>query len=260
MNAHCFAIPVYKDSKYLEECLDSILKQTIKSDIIICTSTPTEQNKSIAEKYNIPYFVNHTGETGIAADWNFAFLNAKTNLVTITHQDDIYEPMFAESAIKSFNKTTLISFTNYADIHGANIKSYSLNSIIKTLLLFPFLIKNKITIKFIKKIILSFGDPICCPSVTINKGLLPEFSFSKHYTCALDWHAWYQLANVVGEFVFINKKLVKHRIHEESETTNQIKIGKRQEEEAIILKQIWGKRIGALIAKAYKKGHLENKL
>ena len=168
--------------------------------------------------------------------------------------------MFAEAAIKSFNKTTLISFTNYADIHGEKLKTYSLNSIVKTLLLIPFLIKKKIKSKFIKKLILSFGDPICCPSVTINKSLLPEFSFSKYYTCALDWHAWYQLANTVGEFVFINKKLIKHRIHEESETTNQIKIGKRQEEEAIILKQIWGERIGNLIAKAYKKGHLENTL
>ena len=260
MNEHCFAIPVYKDSKYLEECIDSIIKQTIKSDIIICTSTPTEQNKRIAKKYNIPYFVNITGETGMAADWNFAFLNAKTNLVTITHQDDIYEPMFAEAAIKSFNKTTLISFTNYADIHGEKLKSYSLNSIIKTLLLFPFIIKKNIKSTFIKKIILSFGDPICCPSVTINKNLLPEFNFSNMYTCALDWHAWYQLANTLGEFVFINEKLVKHRIHENSETTNQIKMGKRQQEEAIILKQIWGDRLGRYIAMAYKQGHLENKL
>ena len=260
MNEHCFAIPVYKDSKYLEECINSILNQTIKSDIIICTSTPTEHNRRIAEKYNIPYFINNTSGTSIAADWNFAFKNAKTNLVTIAHQDDIYEAVVAETAIKSINKNTLISFTNYADIHGEKIKSYSINSIIKTLLLFPFLIKKKIKSKFIKKLILSFGDPICCPSVTINKKLLPEFSFSNYYTCALDWHAWYQLANAVGEFVFINKKLVTHRIHEESETTNQIKIGKRHEEEAIILKQIWGERIGNLIAKAYKKGHLENTL
>lgn len=259
MNDHCFAIPAYQDSIYLEDCIKSILDQTIKSDIIICTSTPTVQNKMIADKYGIPYFINEKGLTGIANDWNFALQNAKTRLVTIAHQDDIYERDFVEAVTRIMDDQTQIAFTNYSDIHGDQIKTSTINHTVKTLLLFPFLIKHKIHSKFFKKLVLCMGDPICCPSVTINKMREPDFSFSEDYSCVLDWHAWYQLAQKEGAFVFIPKKLVQHRVHEASETSNQIKLGKRKAEEELMLVQIWGNRLGKWIAWVYQLGQLENK-
>jgi glycosyltransferase involved in cell wall biosynthesis len=259
MNDHCFAIPAYKDSIYLEDCIKSILGQTIISDLIICTSTPTIQNKLMADKYGVPYFINESGLTGIANDWNFALRSAKTRLVTIAHQDDIYAPGFAEAVTRSMDQQTQISFTDYSDIHGDTIKTVTFNHVVKTLLLFPFLIKSKIPSKFIKKFVLSIGDPICCPSVTINKRMLTDFSFSEEYQCVLDWHAWYRLANQEGNFVFVYKRLMQHRVHEDSETSNQIKLGKRRAEEESMLQQIWGKRMGKLIAWVYQLGQLENK-
>ena len=259
MNDHCFAIPAYKDSIYLEDCIKSILSQTTKSQIIICTSTPTAQNKLIADKYGIPYFVNESGLKGIANDWNFALTSATTSLVTIAHQDDIYEKGYAEAVIKSMDQETQIAFTDYSDIHGDEIITATINHIVKTLLLFPFLMKRKIQSKFLKKLVLSMGDPICCPSVTINKSLEPGFCFSAEYNCVLDWQAWYQLAKKEGAFVFIHQRLMQHRVHQESETSNQIKQGKRRAEEELMLTQIWGKGIGKCIAWVYQLGQLENK-
>jgi len=259
MNDHCFAIPAYKDSIYLEDCIKSILSQTSKSEIIICTSTPTTQNKIMADKYGIPYFINDSGLQGIANDWNFALTSAKTRLVTIAHQDDIYEPDFAKSVINSMDADTQIAFTDYSDIHGDQIKTSTFNHTVKTLLLFPFLLKSKIRSKNLKKLVLSIGDPICCPSVTINKALEPSFSFSVEYNCVLDWQAWYHLAQKEGSFVFIHQKLMRHRVHQESETSNQIKQGKRRAEEELMLQQIWGKGIGKCIAWVYQLGQLENK-
>jgi glycosyltransferase involved in cell wall biosynthesis len=259
MNDHCFAIPAYKDSIYLEDCIKSILKQTIKSEVIICTSTPTSQNKMIADKYGIAYYINENGLTGIANDWNFALTSTPTRLVTIAHQDDIYEPGFAEAVTRSMDQQTQISFTNYSDIHGNEIKKATINQIVKSMLVFPFLIKSRIHSKFIKKLILSIGDPICCPSVTINKYLEPDFRFSEVYQCVLDWYAWYGLAQKKGSFVFINKRLMQHRVHDASETSNQIKLGKRRAEEESILVQIWGNPIGKMIAWVYQLGQLENK-
>ena len=40
MNDHTFAICAYKESPYLEECIKSLKNQTIKSNILIATSTP----------------------------------------------------------------------------------------------------------------------------------------------------------------------------------------------------------------------------
>ena len=99
---HTFVIPAYKESPFIEQCIQSLLAQSVKSNIIITTSTPTDFIKEIAKKYDLPYYIND--KKGIAADWNFALSKVTTPLATIAHQDDIYEPSYAESVIKATNK------------------------------------------------------------------------------------------------------------------------------------------------------------
>ena len=52
-NDHTFAICAYKESPYLEECILSLKNQTVKSNIIMATSTPNEWIQGLAEKYEI---------------------------------------------------------------------------------------------------------------------------------------------------------------------------------------------------------------
>ena len=47
---HTFAVCAYKESPYLENCLKSLKNQTVKSSIIMTTSTPNVFIKSLAEK------------------------------------------------------------------------------------------------------------------------------------------------------------------------------------------------------------------
>ena len=261
MEQHTFVIPAYKQSPYLEQCIQSLLAQTVKSKIIIATSTPSAFLQEIAAKYNLPYFINTGTQKGIAADWNFALSKADTSLVTIAHQDDIYQPQFTEitlQQINTANKKVLIAFTNYIDIVNGQTRKSSLNSFVKSSLLLPFIFAKAIKAKAIKKLILLFGDPICCPAVTLNMGALTGFEFQINYQCALDWYAWYQLAQQQGAFVFINKKLVQNRIHIGSETTALLNNGIRQQEELILFQLMWGKTIAGLIAKIYAVGHKAN--
>lgn len=102
-NDHTFAICAYKESPYLEECILSLKNQTVKSNIIMATSTPNEWIQGLAEKYEIPLYIN-TGEGGIAQDWNFAYRQAKTDYVTIAHQDDIYEPNYLKMIFGELKK------------------------------------------------------------------------------------------------------------------------------------------------------------
>ncbi len=69
---HTFAICAYKESAYLEKCIKSLKNQTIKSNIILVTSTPNDFLEEISKKYNLPYFINK-GEKGITQDWNYAY-------------------------------------------------------------------------------------------------------------------------------------------------------------------------------------------
>jgi len=255
---HTFVIPVYKQSQYLEQCIQSLLDQTVKSTIVLTTSTPTDFSKQIAEKYGFEYFINDNG--GIANDWNFALSKASTQWATIAHQDDIYEPDFTDELLRSVKSDTLIAFTDYDDLVDGEPRKSNLNSFVKKALLFPFAFKKNIRSKHLKKSVLIFGDPICCPSVSFNLDSLGGFRFSAKFTVALDWYAWYEIAAKKGGFCFINKKLMKHRIHAESETTLKLSEGKRRQEELQMFKLIWGAQIARVFSWIYTLGYADNKL
>lgn len=263
MNAsnHTFVIPAYKDSPYLENCVLSLKNQALPTKIIIATATPSSFIESIAAKYDIPYFVS-SKKPSIGGDWNFALGCADSQLVTIAHQDDLYDPNFTTEVLSGFHKhqskNPLLVFTNYSDLVNSVDRKGSLNALVKQIMLLPFYINKCQTSKFFRKASLALGNAICCPSVTLDRVQTRNFWFSENLTCVLDWDAWLQLASEKGSFLYINKKLVKHRIHLDSETTQQIKQGKRYQEELAILSSIWGKRIGKLLAEFYIKGHNDN--
>ena len=74
---------------HLYDCLDSLVNQSTRSNILISTSTPNSYIDRIASNYSIPVIVNE-GSPSISHDWNCAIANSNTKLVTIAHQDDIY--------------------------------------------------------------------------------------------------------------------------------------------------------------------------
>ena len=63
-----------------------------------------------------------------------------------------------------------------------------------------------------------------------------------------------------GEFVYIPKMIMGHRIHEESETTAAIVDNKRTEEEFEMFCKFWPKGIAKLILKQYSKGQQSNQV
>lgn len=264
MTKHTFVIPAYKEAPFLEFCIINLKNQTVASSIIITTSTPTAQTRTIAENYNIPYFVNKENNLGIGNDWNFALSKVSTKLATIAHQDDIYKETYTENILKYSNKynDSLILFTDYEDIVKNDIRSKTLNSYIKKILLLPFLFKANYASKIIKKSVLMLGDPICCPSVTFNLENInhPKKLFSINIKCVLDWDAWLKLSNERGSFIFINKKLVLHRIHESSETSVSLISGIRKKEEYEVYKSIWGKYLAQLLMFFYSMGHKNNEI
>lgn len=264
MLTHSFVIVAYGESPHLEKCILSLQRQELSSHIFLTTSTPSHFLESIADKYAITYIINTETGGSIGADWNYAVSVANTALVTLAHQDDIYRQDFSKEVIQAyqkfkFKKVSLI-FTDYQDLINGQVRASSRNVWVKRLLLIPFLFTGKLESRFLKKLILSLGDPICCPTVTLNKQQHIGFRFDESFTCALDWEGWYRLAQTKGCFAFISKKLVQHRIHEASETSAQLSNGKRSMEEAIMFHKIWGRRMGKFIARIYKLGYKDNQL
>lgn len=256
---HTFTICAYKESQYLEECVRSILNQTIKSNIIISTSTPNEFIQSIADKYKLPLYINK-GESGIGQDWNFGVNQVKTDYVTVVHQDDIYKTTYLEEIVKKIEKGKdfVIAFTDYREIKNGEEIPLTKNLKIKKLLLFPLRFAKKS--KFFKRRALCFGSAICCPSVTINKKITGKNPYKTELKCDLDWDTWDKMSTYKSRFLYIPKELMQHRIHEDSETTNLIENNIRLEEDLLMLERYWPKPIAKFIMKFYSKAIKTNKI
>lgn len=201
---HTFVICAYKESKYLEECIKSLLNQNVKSNIIITTSTPNDHIKNIAKKYDLELYINN-GKKGIGQDWNFGVNNVKTDYVTVAHQDDIYKQNYLEEVVNKIEsgKEFVIAFTDYREIKNGKEIELTSNLKIKKALLFPLRFFQKS--KFIKRRSLAFGCAICCPSVTINKKITGENPYKTDLKCNLDWDTWNEMTNYKGRFLYIPK-------------------------------------------------------
>lgn len=261
MISHTFAICAYKESMYLEECIKSLINQSVKTNIILATSTPNDFIEGLCKKYDIPMYIN-TGESGITQDWNFAYSKASTDYITIAHQDDVYDKEYVsnlEQYIKAA-KNPIIFFTDYFELRDGE-KVYD-NSLLKTkmLMLMPLRLKAFYNSKFIRRRILSFGCAICCPSVTFVKSNCPEEVFRHGFRAAEDWEAWERLSKQKGAFVYCHKPLMGHRIHDDSETTKIIGDSARQSENYVMFRKFWPAPIAKMINAFYKKSEKSNDL
>ena len=261
-NNHSFVLLAYKESKYLEDCIKSLKNQTINSNIVIATSTLNKYIKDLAKKYDIKIIENKE-KKGIANDFNFALNCLDSELVTIAHQDDLYEKTYFENILNNYEKypNSTILFTDYYEIRN-NEKVYkNSNLLIKKFLLFPLRLKKISHFKFIKRCSLRFGNAICCPSITFcKKNINIKDLFISDFTSNMDWLAWEKLSRLDGNFVYINKPLMGHRVHEDSTTTKIINDNKCTLEDYEMFKLFWPKCIAKILSKIYRKSEKSNKI
>ena len=258
---HTFVICAYKESAYLEECILSLKRQSVKSHLIMVTSTENDFIKEMAKKYSIELFIRKE-KSNIAGDWNFGYEQAKTPLITIAHQDDIYKTDYLKEGLYRVNhaRHPLIYFTNYYDIR--NNREVSANSLlkIKRCMLIPLIPRMLQKSRWIRRRVLSLGCPILCPSVMFVKEHLPNPVFQVGMRASLDWEAWEKISKLKGEFLYTTKALTCHRIHEESETSAAIGDSVRTKEDYVMFCKFWPKPIARMLQRIYATSENSNKV
>lgn len=257
---HTFVICAYKESPFLEECILSVLNQTSSSRVLIATSTDTPLIREMSEKYGLE--LRYSGlASDIAGDWNYAYHQADTRYVTIAHQDDVYDPGYAETAVRMLDKKNrpLLFFSDYYEIRDGQAVYRNLNLRIKKIMLAPLLIPGLSGRKAVKRSVLALGNPICCPSVTYVRDNLPYSLFRKGMKSNIDWQAWAAASGMRGDFVYKNKPLMGHRIHVGSTTTEIIESSSRTQEDLFMLKQFWPDPIAERINRLYQNAEKSNK-
>lgn len=271
---HTFVICAYKESPYLEECIKSLKEQTVESNILLSTATPSMYLKNICEKYDVAYRVRD-GKPEISADWNYGLSIAETAYVTLAHQDDIYEPQYVEKVLQGIqdrkkeaaNEPSII-FADYCEILNGQKNKNSVNLKIKKILLFPLRNKKRQDRVYSKRAVLRFGNAIGCPTVTYNMRYIDDLLskserdalFETHFRSNLDWEAWEWLSSQEGAFLYIPEVLMGHRIHAESETSAVIQDEKRTLEDFEMFCKFWPGWFAKIISRAYKKSEHGNKV
>ena len=260
---HTFVLCAYKENPYIRETIDSLRSQTVRSNIVLSTSTPNEYLKDICEDYSLRMLINtHPHLAG--DDWNYGFDHAGTRLVTIAHQDDYYAPDYVESVLKTLNKykegEVSIVFTDYFEMRGDERVHSNWLLRVKRLMNMPFRFDALNGHKLVKRRVLSFGCPICCPSVTLvasNVGMSP---FDTRYKNSCDYKTWVDLASREGRFVYVPEALMGHRIYPGSATSHNLEEDIRKGEDEEIMATLWPRPVAHLINRAYAVSEKSNEL
>ena len=192
---HTFAVCAYKDSPYLEECLRSVTSQTVKSEVICCTSTPSSYIRELTARYQVPLYVRD-GASNIREDWMFAYGKAQGRFITIAHQDDRYRSDYAEKLLKAWKKypDLLLFASDYLTIRmtekegkmKAIPEPFNMVWLVKKILRLPLRFHFLADRTWIKRSSVWFGNSICCPSCTYNKEQIGDDMFHSEYDFALD--------------------------------------------------------------------------
>ena len=259
MNTLSFVVCAYKESPYLRDCIQSLLSQKAPCPVYISTSTPNSFIESTAKEYALPLVIqDHT--PGIAEDWNSAYAAADTDYVVLAHQDDVYEPEYAEAALEALERTPrpLIFFSDYYEIRSGQRVTDTKNLRIKRKLLRPLAKNGSAASVSVKRRILSLGNPVCCPAVTYVKANLPDKPFRSGMGSNLDWEAWERFSRMEGSFVYDTRMLAGHRIHAASTTTDLIGSDRRTAEDLEMLRKFWPAPVAAAINRIYKHAEASN--
>jgi len=262
---HTFAVCAYRESKFLEDTVYRLVNQTVRSSIYISTSTPNKAISAVAEKYGLEVKINPNGGSS-AKDWNFAYEQAGTDYVTLAHQDDVYEPLFAEKTINALEnaKNPVIAYTDYYEIRykdsndpGTRVeKNLILNTKRKMLRTIDVGKSNR----WLRNRVLSFGYPMNCPGTTYVKRRFKSLDFITDWHNSHDWEVAIRLASERGEFLYIKDLLLGHRIYLESQTTHTIGSGIRYREDLECFRLYWPESIAKLILRQYAKSYKSNVL
>jgi len=256
---HCFVVPAYGESPYLEACLASLTRQTVQSGVVVTTSTPNRHIETLAGRFGARLSINPE-RGGIGTDWNFALEAADARWITLAHQDDVYLPTFVEQTLAGLarNPDAVLAFCRYGELEDTRPRPPSTLIRIKHVLLeLGFLGGDRAKTRFFKTNALRFGCAIPCPAVTLDAQT--GVRFRTDLKIDLDWAAWLELARRPGAFLYLREQLMLHRVHAGSETSAGIHGGDRRNEDRALLRTMWPRPIADLIVSSYGIAYRSNR-
>jgi glycosyltransferase involved in cell wall biosynthesis len=119
-------IPLYNKERYIENALQSILKQTVTDyEIIIVNDGSTDKSKEIISKYASDKIriIDHLKNKGLSATRNTGIKNATSDYITFLDADDLWHPNYLQTIknLISSHQEAHIFATNYDEVYPKTI-------------------------------------------------------------------------------------------------------------------------------------------
>ncbi len=140
MNTVSIIIPIYNAQKYIEACLDSILKQTYQDfEVILVDDGSSDATGSICDHYarkNMGITVYHRENAGVSASRNFGLAHATGKYILFVDADDTIEPDMLEGCIllaeKNNAELVICSFRYYMTEDNRKVENSLQNEVFVT--------------------------------------------------------------------------------------------------------------------------------
>ena len=128
-------VPIYNAEKYIEKCLDSLVKQTKKElEFILVNDGSTDKTEKIIEKYKdkrIKYYKNKN--QGIGKTRNFGISKATGKYMMFLDSDDYLDTTACEKLYRKaiFDKLDMVVFDFYR-VENDDLKEVIINDFKET--------------------------------------------------------------------------------------------------------------------------------
>lgn len=258
-------VVAFGESAHLAPCLQSLAKQRTGYPfaVHVATSTPNDHIRALCDAHKLTLHLKPTRGGGIGADWSFALGCGHNELVTLVHQDDLYSPSYVEEMVSIFQQWQELRFacSDHYELVGSEVRRPSSTLLVKRALMrHAFGSSPVVDGRVRRRRMLALGNPISCPSVMYRRSLLRGFSFSQTLASNLDWDAWDRLCSMGGLVGYVRQRLVHHRVHGSSATTDLIRTRVRQMEDDEMFRRFWPRPVAHLLRTAYSLSYRSNKV
>lgn len=206
------AMTTYNGEKYIREQLVSIIEQTMSVDeIIICDDRSTDETEKIIREINCSKirFVKNDKNLGYIENFYKAISLTHGDYIFLADQDDIWDRSKVETIVNLMNKEHCVAMcSNFELIDStgnliSDMANYQIN---------PFLRKNKKDYAIFSTLRLSFGNVVQGCTYCFNRQVKEVYLSLKNNEVIHDYQIML-IGSCVGRVGFLNRPLIKYRIH-----------------------------------------------
>ncbi|WP_434637979.1 glycosyltransferase family 2 protein [Sulfurimonas sp. NW7] len=219
-------IPIYNAENYLDETIQSVLKQTYEVfELLLINHNSTDKSVSIIEEYQqqdkrIKVVNLNMNKGGPAYPRNEGLKIAKGEYIAFLDSDDVWLPEKLEKQLAFLQK-------NNADV--VHTLAYEIDE--KSELQGNF--DNQKLVNFLKTVIsmkniIYYINYINVNSVLLKKSALVNFEEEKNLIAVEDWQLWIKLIRNEKKIVLLKEKLLNYRVHNASISNRETDIGYRK--------------------------------